>query len=134
MCEVGDRTEGGSDPTRTQGHLGITCSNKKLQEGTCCFLWLSNCHADPCNVHGQGRDPRRGDHSCWDRYHWRLCQGHLGRLGRLSLHLPLSLQLRSRDPGLNSENNRRIQRNSDIVCPFLSYFLKNFFFDQKPRE
>lgn len=24
----------------------------------CCFLWLSNCHADPCNVHRQGCDPR----------------------------------------------------------------------------
>lgn len=92
-----------------------------------------NSVGDPCNVHRQGRDPWRGDHSCWDRYHRRLCQGHLSRLGRLSLHLPLCLQLRSRDSGLNSGNNRRIQRNSDIVCLVFPTFSKTSF-DQWSRK
>lgn len=80
--------------------------------GTCCLLWLTDRHADPRDVHGQGGDSRRGDHSCRDGHHWRLRQGHLGWLGCLGLHLPLRLQLRSGNPGLNSRNNGRVQRNS----------------------
>lgn len=91
----------------SEGQVGGGCT-----WGTCGFLRLPDGHADPGNVHGQGRHTWRGDHGRGHGHHWRLRQRHLSGLGRLSLHLPLRLQLRRGNPGLNSENNGRVQRYS----------------------
>lgn len=78
--------------------------------GTCGFLWLPNGHTDPSDVHGQGRDARRGDHGRGHGHHRRLCQRHLSRWGRLRLHLALCLQLRGGDPGLNREEKGSLEK------------------------
>lgn len=65
-----------------------------------CFLGLTNGHADACDSDGQGGNSSRGDHS-WDWDHWRLGEGHLGRLPCLGLNLALSGH-----PGLLQETQK----------------------------